>query len=166
MRNLSYVFAAIIAAVCAAAGSAFAADTAAPLAFLDMHTHMMVEGITPDDEIARLKQAGIARVLLMHPEPEVVAAFAKKYPGFVIPALSIARPSVKGIHLDDKTGPLMAARYASHDICAFGEIPAAGFADGDAMRSIYGAAEASGAPVIVHTDLANPANIAAVEAAT
>lgn len=34
------------------------------------------------------------------------------------------------------------------------------------MRAIYAAAAASGAPVIVHTDLADPANLAAVEAAT
>jgi predicted TIM-barrel fold metal-dependent hydrolase len=154
-----------IAAACVVTGSALAAEPQ-PLALLDMHTHMMVEGITPDDEVALLRKAGIARVLLMHTEPDVIAALSKKHPGYVVASLSLARPTVKGVHLDDNTGALMGKLYADHNVCAFGEIPGNSFGDNANMRAIYAAAAISGAPVIVHTDLADPANIAAVEAAT
>jgi predicted TIM-barrel fold metal-dependent hydrolase len=160
----------LVAGVCAAltvagAGTGARAAGPPPLALFDAHTHMMVEAITPDEEIARLKKAGIARVLLMHTDPDVIAALARKYPGYVIPSLSLARPTVKGVHLDQNTGALMARLSADHAVCGFGEIPGTSFGDNESLRAVYAAAASSGAPVIVHTDLAKPANVAALEAA-
>ena len=136
-----------------------------PVALLDAHTHMMVENISPDEEIARLKAAGVSRVLLMHTEPEVIAAMARKYPDFVIPSLSVARPTVKGVHLDKDTGPLMARLRAERAICGFGEVPAASIGDPDSLRGVYAAAASTGAPLNMHIDLAKPEAVAAVEAA-
>jgi predicted TIM-barrel fold metal-dependent hydrolase len=137
-----------------------------PLAFFDAHTHMMVENLTPDEEVALLKKAGIAHVLLMHNEPEVIAALARKYPGFVIPSLSFTRPTSKSVHLDENAGPLVTSLYADHAICSVGEIGGGSFDAASApLRLIYAAAAASGAPVNVHTDIGKAENLAAVEAA-
>ena len=154
------------AAACAATLAWPAGAAAPPLAFVDAHTHLMVENLTPDEEVALLRKAGIARVVLMHNEPEVIAALAKKHPGFVIPSLSFTRPTEKSVHLDDAAGPLTARLYAGHAICSVGEIGGGNFsADSGPLRAIYAAAAASGAPVNVHTDLARAENLAAVEAA-
>jgi predicted TIM-barrel fold metal-dependent hydrolase len=162
MRKVILVLA---AAVCTAT-FAVPAAAAAPLALVDSHTHLMVENLTPDEEIALLKKAGIARVVLMHNEPEAIAALAKKYPGFVIPSLSFTRPTARSPRLDDTTGPLIAALHADRRICSVGEMNGASLdADTGPLHGLYAAAASSGAPVIVHTDLARPENIAAVEAA-
>jgi hypothetical protein len=138
MRNtVSIIAAAALAATLAGCASGSGASGPPPL--LDAHTHMMIENITPDAEIDLLKQAGIARVVLIHYDPEVIAALAKTYPGYVIPALGVARPQVKGVHLDADTGPLMAKLYTEHAICAFGEITG-GFADNANFDAIYAAA--------------------------
>jgi len=166
MRMARLTMAAVAAGLlanCAAAGPA--ARPAPPLALLDMHTHVMIENITPDEEVALLRKAGLDRVVLMHTEPEVIAALARKYPGFVIPSLSVARPTVKGVHLEADTGPLMAKLRAAHEICAFGEIPGMVFGDNPDLRAVYAASAATGAPVNIHTDLAKQENVAALEAA-
>ncbi len=154
------------AAACAAMLSMPVPAQEPPLAFFDAHTHMMVENLTPDEEIALLRKAGITHVVLMHNEPEVIAALARKYPGFVIPSLSFTRPTPKSVQLDETAGPLVAKLYADHAICSVGEIGGGNFnAASSPLRSIYAAAAASGAPVNVHTDIAKPENLAAVEAA-
>ncbi len=163
---MSKIFLVLAAAACAATFTVPAAGAAAPLALVDSHTHLMIENLTPDEEIALLQKAGIARVVLMHNEPDVIAALAKKYPGVVIPSLSFTRPTVRSPRLDDTTGPLVAALYADHRICSVGEMNGVSLdADTGPLHGLYAAAAASGAPVIVHTDLARPENIAAVEAA-
>ena len=79
-----------IAAACAAfvGGCASAGSSSPPLRLLDAHTHLMVEILGHDEEIALLRKAGLDRVLLMHPVPEELAAMADKYPGFVIPSVN------------------------------------------------------------------------------
>ena len=152
----------------AAAALLLASDAHAaprPVPLLDAHTHLMIENLTADEEIALLKKAGVDRVLLMHTDPDALAALARKYPGFVIPSLSLARPNVKGLHLDADTGPLMLRLRQARQSCGFGEIPGFIFGDNPDFRSIYAAAAATGAPVNIHTDLARPENIAALEAA-
>lgn len=163
MRKLFLV---IAAATCIASVSTLAVGAETPLAFVDAHTHMMVENLTPDEEIALLKKAGISRVVLMHNEPEVIADLARKYKGFVIPSLSLTRPTPKSVRLDENTGALMTKLYADRTICSFGEMSGPDFsANSEPVRAIYAAAAASGAPVNLHIDLAKPENIAAVEAA-
>lgn len=161
MRTL---FLTIAATACAASMSALAA--APPLTFVDAHTHLMVENLTPDEEIALLRKAGISRVVLMHNEPEVIADMARKYPGFVIPSLSLNRPTPKSVRLDENTGRLMTKLYADRAICSYGEMSGGDFsANSESVRAIYAAAAASGAPVNLHVDLAKPENVAAVEVA-
>jgi len=137
----------------------------APVPLLDAHTHLMVEILSADEEIALLRKAGLDRVMLMHTDPDVISALARKYPGFVIPSLSVARPTVKGLHLDADTGPLMLRLRQARQICGFGEIPGFIFGDNPDFQSVYAAAAATGAPVNIHTDLAKPENVAALEAA-
>lgn len=155
---------AVALAGCAGAGGGRSA-LAQPLALLDAHTHLMTEILSNDEEIALLRRAGLDRVLLMHPEPEVLAALARKYPGFVIPSVNLARPAAKGVHLDKDTGALFARLAAEKAVCSFGEISGGNIADVANMSGVYAAAAASGVPINLHTDLASPANLAAVEAA-
>ncbi len=163
MRKL---FLTIAAVACAASVRALAAAAETPLTFVDAHTHLMVENLTPDEEIALLKKAGISRVVLMHNEPEVIADMARKHPGFVIPSLSLNRPTPKSVRLDENTGSLMTKLYADRAICSYGEMSGGDFStNSESVRAIYAAAAASGAPVNLHVDLAKPENVAAVEAA-
>ena len=155
----------IAAAAFAAMLASGAAAAPRPVPLLDAHTHLMVENLTADEEIALLRKAGLDHVLLMHTDPDAIAALARKYPGFVIPSLSLARPTVKGLHLDADTGPLMLRLRKARQICGFGEIPGFIFGDNPDFRSVYAAAAATGAPVNIHTDLAKPENVAALEAA-
>ena len=165
MRIGTLATAAACAAVlggCASTGAG--ASGAPPLRLLDAHTHLMVEILGHDEEIALLRKAGLDRVLLMHPVPEELSAIADKYPGFVIPSVNLARPTARGVHLDRDTGPLFARLAAERKVCGFGEIAGGNIADVENMRGVYAAAEATGVPVNLHTDLAVPANLAAVEA--
>ena len=156
----------LAAAASIAAYAAAQPKAAAPVKLLDSHTHMMIENLTPDEEIAMLKKAGLDRVILIHTDPDLIAALGKKYPDFVIPSLGLGRPQVKGLHLDADSGPTMARAYASHQICGFGEIPGGDFGVNPNLDAIYAAAQATGAPVIMHIDLlAKPDTVAAVEAA-
>ena len=83
-------------------------SSAADLRLLDAHTHVMIENITPDEEVALLKKAGIDQVIFMHTDVKAVAALGRKYPGFVIPSLGVARAGVNGLHLDGRTGAIVA----------------------------------------------------------
>lgn len=163
MRRKSILLMAIL---CAGSGGTLARAAAPPLRFVDSHTHLMIENLTPDEEVALLKKAGLSGVVLMHNVPDEIAALAKKYPGFVIPSLSFTRPGPKSPRLDDNAGPLVSSLSADHRICSVGEMNGASLeADKGPLHGLYAAAAASGAPVIVHTDLANPDNIRAVESA-
>ena len=142
MRTVCLMIAGLLSA-CATG----AAAPPPPVALFDTHAHLMVENLTPEQEIALLKQVGLSRILLMHPEPEVLAALAEIYPGFVIPAFSTARPNAKGVHFDANTGAVMAKAYADHQVCAFGEISSATGADNDSFRSLGAAASSTGAPL-------------------
>ena len=164
----------ILATACAAALSGCAAMGAGsappasgkPVALLDMHAHMMVENLTPDEEIALLKKVGLSRVLFMHSEAEPLAAMARKYPDFIIPALSItARGGPKGLKADENAGPALAKLRASKTICAFGEISGGpGYGDNETFRRIYAASAETGAPISLHIDLASPQTTGSLEA--
>ena len=50
-----------------------------PIKFVDVHMHMMVENITPDEEIALMKKVGVSRAVFMHNEPDKLQEIAKRY---------------------------------------------------------------------------------------
>ena len=142
----------------------------APLRLIDAHTHVMTENITPDEEVALLKKAGINRVVFMHNVPEELATLTKKYPGFVIPALSVSRnPTAKGVKLDENTGATLSKLFADGAICVLGEVP--GRFDGPPedvakyRRAIYAAANANSAPINAHLDFASAETLAFTEQA-
>lgn len=158
--------AALAAALLGLAGCATGPKAAPPLRLLDAHTHMMTENITPDAEIALLKQVGIDRVVMMHNEPDVLAALARKYPGFVIPSLGLTRlPNAPGLRLDANSGAAMEKAYRDGGACAFGEIPGTVFGENADANAIYAAAVSTGAPLLWHIDLARPETVAMVERA-
>ncbi|OYU69956.1 MAG: hypothetical protein CFE28_08065 [Alphaproteobacteria bacterium PA2] len=130
------------------------AQPAAPLRLVDAHTHVMVENLDPEDEIARLQKAGLSRVVLMHVDVDSLRKLAAAHPGFVIPSLGVARPTVKGLQLDRDTGPKMARERAAGRVCGFGEIPGFVFSDSPDLDAVYAAAEVQGTPINLHFDLA------------
>ncbi len=161
-QPLALAAALISLTACAATGP----KAAAPLRLLDAHTHMMIENITPDAEVALLKQAGIDRVVMMHNEPEVLAALARKYPGYVIPSLGLTRmPNVPGLRQDAGSGAAMEKAYRAGGACAFGEIPGQGFGESADVNAIYAAAASTGAPLLWHIDLVRPETVAMLERA-
>jgi hypothetical protein len=133
-----------LAAVVIAAYAAAQPKPPAPVKLLDSHTHMMIENLTPDEEIAMLKKAGLDGVILIHTDADVIAALGKKYPDFVIPSLGLGRPQVKGLHLDADSGPTMAKAYAAHQVCSFGEIPGGDFGTNPNLDAIYAVAQSTG----------------------
>jgi hypothetical protein len=164
MRTFPFLIAAALAlTACATAGPP---APAAPVKLFDIHAHLMVENLKPDEEMALLKGVGLDRVLLMHTNAQELAAVSKQYRGFAVPSLGITRAAGNPnlLRLDANTAPAMAKAHADGGACAFGEIGGGTFADPN-MPAIYAVAAATGAPVIQHTDLAQPGAIAAVEAA-
>lgn len=153
---------ALLAAILTLPASPAAAEG---LRLLDAHTHVMIENITPDEEVALLKKAGIDQVIFMHPDARAVAALGRRYPGFVIPSLGVARAGVNGLHLDGKTGAAMLQAKRSGQVCAFGEVAGQLFGDNPDLEPVYAAAEATGAPLNLHIDLARPGALPALEAA-
>ena len=145
-----------------------AADT---VRYLDAHSHLATV-MTADEEIERLRRTGLDRVIIMSPEPDKLRQLVARYPGFVIPFLSVARtPEVKGTRLD-AAAPLMAQMLAAGEICGFGEVPSrvvpenepseAAAVDNAYRRAIYAAANASGVPVNLHVSLSQPETVAAI----
>jgi predicted TIM-barrel fold metal-dependent hydrolase len=135
-----------------------------PIKFVDVHMHMMVENITPDEEIALMKKVGVSRAVFMHNEPDKLEEIARKYPDFVIPSLSFTRPTPNSVTLNENSGAEIEKLYKEHRICAIGEIGGGNFgADSAPLRSIYAAAQNTGVPIIFHIDLAQPETVAAVE---
>ena len=117
----------LLSATCTVTSVVSIGAQTAPLAFVDAHTHLMVENLTPDEEIALLKKAGIARVVLMHTEPGALAALARQHPGFVIPSLSFTRATANSMKLDENVVPLVGKLIADHAICSVGEIGGGNF---------------------------------------
>jgi hypothetical protein len=136
-----------------------------PLKLVDVHTHMMVENLSPDAEVALLKQAGIDRVVMMHTEPVALDALAKRHPGFVIPSLGLTRMAGPGLRLDAKSGATMEKAYRDGGACAFGEIPSPFFGENADVNALYAAAVSTGAPLLWHLDLAQPETVAMLERA-
>lgn len=146
---------------------------AAQIRYVDAHSHIATS-ITMDEEVLRLWQAGIDRIVLMDPDPAALAALAARNREFIIPFISAARTaSMKGLRLE----PGLAGRYAQLSangaVCGFGELPTRldpnPFPD-DATalttpvrQEIYGLADRLSFPVNLHVSLDRPETIGAVE---
>jgi predicted TIM-barrel fold metal-dependent hydrolase len=143
-----------------------------PVRYMDAHSHLMLPKLTPDEEIPFFKKAGVTAVVIMHPDPDMLRAVAKKYPGYVIPFISIARtPDMPGLRLSEDTAAIFARLLATGEVCGFGELPTRLEPKADpsddvallkSMRmKIYDLANAHGVPVNMHVDLNTPAVIEA-----
>jgi predicted TIM-barrel fold metal-dependent hydrolase len=156
-----------LAAAAAFVGTQGLAQDSPPIKFVDVHMHVMTENITPDEEVALMKKVGVSRAVFMDNDPEKLAALAKKYPEFVIPSISITRPTPNGLGLNENTGPEIEKLYKEHKICAIGEVGGGNLSADSAgrapIRGILAAAQNTGAPIIFHIDLAKPETVAAVE---
>ncbi len=157
--------AALAAVLVGVAACATTPPSNAPLRLVDAHTHLMVETLTADAEVTMLKEAGLDRVVLMSPEPDLVAAVAKRHPDFVIPSAGLARLQVKGLHMDGSTAQVFDKAYREGAVCSFGEIPSDYFGDNANVRALMAAAATTGAPLNWHIDLATPELVAQLEAA-
>lgn len=161
------------ASLMALASCATAPRAPASVRYLDAHSHI-AEGMTADEEIAAFRAAGLAGLVLIHPEPETLKQITARYPGYVAPAISLARlPEMPGLRLSPDAARTMAALQAEGMACQFGEIPTrivprAEASDDLALlnpdrRKIYAEANRLQIPVNLHVDIAGPAVAAAIE---
>jgi len=138
----------------------------APVRYIDAHSHI-AEGLTLDEEIAAFRQAGLAGVVIMHPDAPALQALAIRNKGYVVPFISLARlPQMAGLRLSPGTAATMTGLYAAGATCGFGEIPTRivprteptddlSLLNADRMR-IYAEASRLRLPVNLHVDIASP----------
>ena len=94
-----------------------------PLRLIDVHTHVLENGVTVDDEIARLKKAGLAATVMMSSSPEMLQDLTKRYKGYVIPFVSIARePGALGVRLGPDTNEALKKLLDTGVVCGYGEL--------------------------------------------
>lgn len=137
--------------------------------YVDAHSHPFA-AMRIDEEVAAFREAGIAGVLLMWPDPYPLRTSADQNPGFVIPMLSIS--SNKTILTDDTAAAFEHARDEM-GFCGFGELATrlmsnGQMSDADSISDprrvkIYDIAEVEGTPVNMHVSLAEPETVAAYE---
>jgi predicted TIM-barrel fold metal-dependent hydrolase len=168
-----------LALLAASSATAIAAPDPTPppvraIPYVDAHSHLLTV-ITPDEEIALFRAAGLAGVVIMYPDLDALLGVARRNPGFVIPSVSVARtPQMTGLRLGPTTADTFDQLQRDGLVCGFGELPtrldpnpdptdAAAFANPFRQR-IYALANARKIPVNVHVSLAGPEVVAAVEA--
>lgn len=158
-------------AVTAAVGARAASDR---VPYVDAHSHLLT-AISPDEEIALFRAAGLDGVVIMYPDVEALTRIARRNPGYVIPSVSVARtPEMKGLRLTPETPAAFARLAAKGAVCGFGELPTryepnpypsdAASISAPVRERIYALAAARRLPVSIHVSLAGPEVIAAVEA--
>jgi predicted TIM-barrel fold metal-dependent hydrolase len=164
--------AAFVLAACALAGCA-GREPPAPMRYIDAHSHILTD-IPADAEVAMLRQAGVAGVVIMSPDPAALQAMRQADGGFVVPFVSIARlPEMAGYRLGADSAARLAELSEAGTVCGFGEIPTriepvTDASDAAALlhthrMAIYREANRRGLPVNLHIDLNAPETIAAVE---
>ena len=159
-----------LAAACVLMAS-LSAQAAEPrnVAYVDAHSHLYA-GMRADEEIQAFRDAGVAAVLIMWPDPWPVRTLADQNPGYVIPMLSIS--SNKTV-LSDATPAMFANARDEMGFCGFGELATRLLSNGEISdadsisdprrMAIYDLAEAKGTAVNMHVSLEDPATIAAYE---
>lgn len=165
----------IVLLILVTAAACSAREPAEAVRFLDAHSHFVLPGLSPDDEIALFRSAGVAGVVIMHPDPEVLLSVAGRNSGYVIPFISIARlPDMQGLRLGADTAGILEDLHDAGSVCGFGEIPTriqppTEASDALALQNpfreaIYELAAVRGVPVNMHVDLNSPELIEAVGA--
>ncbi|MGR4866583.1 amidohydrolase family protein [Caulobacter sp. LARHSG274] len=146
----------------------------ASIPYVDAHSHLLTI-MAPDEEIALFRAAGLAGVVIMHPDPEALERVAKRHPGYVTPSISLARTAgMTGLRPGPEAVSAFARLQAKGSVCGFGELPtrydpalypsdAASFGSPFRQR-IYALAQGRKTPVSAHVSLESPETIAAVEA--
>lgn len=137
--------------------------------YVDAHSHLFA-GMRADEVILAFREAGVAAVLIMWPDPYPVRTLADQNPGYVIPMLSI---SANKTVLTDTTGAAFARARDEMGFCGFGELATRLLSNGDMSDAasisdprrmqIYKAADAQGTPVNMHVSLAEDDTLAAFE---
>ncbi len=154
-------------AACAGRGSD------APMRYIDAHSHILPE-MSAAAEVAMLRDAGLARVVIMSPDQEGLSAMTAAGAGFVVPFISIARlPNMVGYRLDGDSAARFVAFHDAGAACGFGELPTRIEPRGDTSDAaallhphrlaIYREADRRGLSVNMHVSLDSPETIAAVE---
>ena len=158
----------------AALASTMAAAAERPaIRYVDAHSHI-VTSIPADEEIVRMKQAGLSAVVIMDPRPAALQSLVRRYPHFVIPFISAARSAdMAGLRLDPHTAGTYGRLQATGAVCGFGEIPTrldpnpepsdAAALTNDFRSQIYALAERRRVAVNIHVSLETAATIAAIE---
>lgn len=164
---------ALSAAVLLVASGAIAAPRD-QVPYIDAHSHLLTV-ISPDEEIALFRKAGLAGVVIMYPDIEALEGVATRNRGYVIPSASVARTAqAAGLRLGPDTATVLGRLQGQGAICGFGELPTrfapnpypsdAASITAPERRAIYALAAARGVPVSAHVSLETPETIAAVEA--
>ncbi len=162
---------AILAALALAACVGRVPET--PMRYIDAHSHILPE-LSAAAEVAMLRDAGLARVVIMSPDPEALSAMTAVGDGFVVPFISIARlPTMTGYRLNGDSAAQFAAIHDAGMACGFGELPTRVEPRGDASDAaallhphrlaIYREAHRRRLSVNMHVSLDSAATIAAVE---
>ena len=155
------------------AAMAGVANAQSTVPFVDSHSHVL-PGMTPAQEIAMFRDAGLSHVVIMDPQADMLAAFVREGGDYVTPFVTVARlNSIAGLRLDADTAGAFAGLADKGAVCGFGELPTrleqdAGMTDVAALtdarrQAIYDVAEARRLPLTVHTSLESPEVIAAIE---
>ncbi|MCP3729864.1 amidohydrolase [Sphingomonas sp. MG17] len=145
----------------------------APMRYIDAHSHILPD-MPAAAEVAMLREAGLAQVVIMSPDPAGLREITAAGRGFVVPFISIARlPDMAGYRLGADSAARFAELHAAGAVCGFGELPtriepATDPSDAAALlhphrMAIYREADRLGLPVNMHIGLDAPETIAAVE---
>ena len=159
------------AVVCLALAAPAALAQERNVPYIDVHSHLF-KAMSADDEVAALRKAGIAGVILMWPDPVPLADAAKKNPGYVIPWISLS--ALQGTVVTDNTAAEFVRARDALGFCGFGEMATrlpppnaqvsdAAFVSDPRRVKIYDAADAKGTPVNMHVSLVEPDTMAAIE---
>lgn len=155
----------------AAALAGQAAAATAPLRFIDAHSHL-VAAVTPAQEIALFREAGMAGVIIMSSDMPALQAVAKANPGYVIPFASVSRmPTGNDVRLSETVGAQLTQLKRQNTVCGFGEMGTRpnpenndAAAIGNQLRAqVFDAGAAEGVPVNIHVQLDTPEVVKAVE---
>ena len=88
-----------------------------------MHTHVLEPNLSADDQIALFKKPGVAGTVMMSSSREEPEDLTKRYPGYVIPFISIARePGADGVRLGPDTTGALKELLDAGAVCGYGEL--------------------------------------------
>lgn len=163
MRSLSIYLPLLFLSACVTAQE----SPPAAVPYIDAHSHLL-PGMTPPQEAAFFRKAGLAGFVIMHPDLTPVQEMRQGNEGYVVPSFSLARlPDMPGLRLSEGSASAMAVAADAGTVCGFGEIPTRIMPRTEPSDdlsllnpnrlAIYRAANARGLPVNLHVDIVTPA---------